>query len=81
MALTSPTAVPWIEPAMARSDIRFDYAGPVAGKHKGTVFTDARVELQLSLSDPEVDQSARHIPDAQQFRFDESCAHEHAPSP
>ncbi|MEV5089334.1 NucA/NucB deoxyribonuclease domain-containing protein [Streptomyces griseoincarnatus] len=67
MTLTSPTAVPWIEPDMARSDIRFDYAGPVAGKHKGTVFTDARVELQFSLSDPEVGQSARHILDAQQF--------------
>ncbi len=67
MTLTSPTAVPWIEPDMAHSNIRFDYAGPVAGKHKGTVFTDARVELQFSLSDPDVDQSARHILDAQQF--------------
>lgn len=67
MTLTSPAAVPWIEPDMARSNIRFDYAGPVAGKYQGTIFTDARVELQLSLSDPEVDQSARHILDAQQF--------------
>ncbi|MDX3804125.1 NucA/NucB deoxyribonuclease domain-containing protein [Streptomyces sp. AK04-3B] len=67
MTLTSPTAVPWIEPDMAHSNIRFDYAGPVAGKYQGTVFIDARVELQLSLSDPEVDQSARHILDAQQF--------------
>lgn len=67
MTITSPTAVPWIEPDMAHSDIRFDYAGPVAGKYQGTVFTGARVELQLSLSDPEVDQSARHILDAQQF--------------
>ncbi|MEU6384437.1 NucA/NucB deoxyribonuclease domain-containing protein [Streptomyces bauhiniae] len=67
MTLTSPTAIPWVEPDMAHSDVRFDYAGPVAGKYQGTVFTDARVELRFSLTDPEVDQSARHILDAQQF--------------
>ncbi|GAA0437961.1 hypothetical protein GCM10010357_69220 [Streptomyces luteireticuli] len=52
---------------MAYSNIRFDYAGRPAGKYKGTVFTDARVELVMSLKDPKVDQSARHILDAQQF--------------
>ncbi|MEV7601638.1 NucA/NucB deoxyribonuclease domain-containing protein [Kitasatospora sp. NPDC089797] len=49
----------------AHSDVRFDYAGPTAGKYKGTVFTAARVELVMSLSDPAVRESARHISDAQ----------------
>ncbi|MET9182976.1 NucA/NucB deoxyribonuclease domain-containing protein [Kitasatospora aureofaciens] len=49
----------------AHSDVRFDYAGPIAGKYKGTVFTAARVELVMSLSDPAVRESARHISDAQ----------------
>ncbi|MFB0629410.1 NucA/NucB deoxyribonuclease domain-containing protein [Streptomyces sp. AB3(2024)] len=67
MRVSSPTAVPWTDPVMAYSSVRFDYAGPTAGKHKGTVFTEARVELVMSLKDPAVDQSARHILDAQQL--------------
>ncbi|WP_229328301.1 NucA/NucB deoxyribonuclease domain-containing protein [Streptomyces sp. UNOC14_S4] len=67
MSVTSPTAAPWVESNMAYSNIRFDYAGRPAGKYKGTVFTEARVELAMSLSDPTVKQSARHILDAQQF--------------
>lgn len=49
------------------SGVRFDYAGAVAGKYKGTVFTEARVELVLSLSDDEIKESTRHIRDAQQY--------------
>ncbi|MFB7260732.1 NucA/NucB deoxyribonuclease domain-containing protein [Streptomyces nojiriensis] len=67
MKVTSPTALPWEDRVMAKSNIRFDYVGRAAGKYKGTVFTDARVELVMSLKNPEVDQSARHILDAQQF--------------
>ncbi|MFF1497203.1 hypothetical protein [Streptomyces sp. NPDC058304] len=67
MRVSSPTAVPWTDPVMAYSSVRFDYAGPTAGKHKGTVFAEARVELVMSLKDPAVDQSARHILDAQQL--------------
>ncbi|MEU8435416.1 hypothetical protein AB0F18_21365 [Streptomyces sp. NPDC029216] len=67
MQVTSPTAVPWTDPVMAYSSVRFDYAGPTAGKYKGTVFSEARVELVMSLKDPAVDQSARHILDAQQL--------------
>ncbi|WP_327416408.1 NucA/NucB deoxyribonuclease domain-containing protein [Streptomyces sp. NBC_01233] len=65
MRVSSPTAVPWSDPVMAYSSVRFDYAGPTAGKFKGTVFTEARVELVMSLKDPAVNESARHILDAQ----------------
>lgn len=47
------------------SNVRFDYAGPVGGKHKGTVFTQACVELVMSQKDPDVNESALHIYDAQ----------------
>lgn len=67
MNITSPTAVPWVDSNMAYSNVRFDYTGRAAGKYKGTVFVEARVELTMSLKDPEVDQSARHILDAQQL--------------
>ena len=46
------------------SNVRFDYAGPVAGKHLGTVFTQAHVELVMSQKDPDVNESALHIYDA-----------------
>ncbi|MEU8779594.1 NucA/NucB deoxyribonuclease domain-containing protein [Streptomyces sp. NPDC048606] len=65
--VTSPTAEPWEDRTMATSKFRFDYAGRTAGKYKGTVFPEARVEMVMRLADPEVDQSARHILDAQQF--------------
>ncbi|MFD9374611.1 NucA/NucB deoxyribonuclease domain-containing protein [Streptomyces sp. NPDC059999] len=67
MRVSSPTAVSWTDPVVAYSSVRFDYAGPTAGKHKGTVFTEARVDLVMSLKDPAVNESARHILDAQQF--------------
>lgn len=61
----SPNATSYTEVDAYRSGVRFDYAGPVAGKYKGTVFTEARVELSMSQSDPDVDESALHIYDAQ----------------
>ncbi|MEE1782401.1 NucA/NucB deoxyribonuclease domain-containing protein [Streptomyces sp. SP17BM10] len=67
MNVTSPSAPAraWQDADAANSDVRFDYAGPVAGKYKGTVFTGARVELVMKLSDPAVRESAQHISDAQ----------------
>ncbi|MFF8036254.1 NucA/NucB deoxyribonuclease domain-containing protein [Streptomyces sp. NPDC016626] len=61
----SPNASSYSEVDAYRSSVRFDYAGPVAGKYKGAVFTEARVELSFSQSDPAVDESALHIYDAQ----------------
>ncbi|GAA5032569.1 hypothetical protein [Streptomyces siamensis] len=43
------------------SNVRFGYAGPVAGKHQGTVFTQGRVGLVMSQKDPEVNESTLHI--------------------
>ncbi|GGU99077.1 NucA/NucB deoxyribonuclease domain-containing protein [Kitasatospora aureofaciens] len=67
MRVTSPNTrtSPWSEFGAAKSNVRFDYAGPVAGKYKGTVFTDGRAELVMKLSDPAVRESALHIKDAQ----------------
>jgi hypothetical protein len=61
----SPNATSYTQVDAYHSGVRFDYAGPVAGKYKGTVFTEARVELSMSQSDPEVDESALPIYDAQ----------------
>ncbi|MFE6852169.1 FG-GAP-like repeat-containing protein [Streptomyces sp. NPDC057674] len=47
-----------------RSNFRFDYAGPVAGKYKGTVFTEARMTFRPRLDDPLGWETARHIYDA-----------------
>ncbi|MFF1632131.1 NucA/NucB deoxyribonuclease domain-containing protein, partial [Streptomyces sp. NPDC058272] len=46
------------------SSVRYDYAGKLAGKYKGTVFTAAHVELVMSQKDPEAKDSALHIYDA-----------------
>ncbi|MGI5473320.1 NucA/NucB deoxyribonuclease domain-containing protein [Streptomyces sp. CA-132043] len=46
------------------SNIRFDYAGPTAGKYKGTVLTEARVELALNRKDAATKESSLHIYDA-----------------
>ncbi|MFB6626320.1 NucA/NucB deoxyribonuclease domain-containing protein [Streptomyces sp. NPDC056374] len=46
------------------SNFRFDYAGPVAGKYKGTVFTEARMTFRPRLDDPLGWETARHIYDA-----------------
>ncbi|GGS07383.1 hypothetical protein GCM10010220_69200 [Streptomyces parvulus] len=58
-------ALPCTEVDDYRSGVPFDYAGTVAEKYKGTVFTEARVEPSMSQSDPAVDESALHIYDAQ----------------
>ncbi|MEU8515914.1 hypothetical protein AB0C76_30690 [Kitasatospora sp. NPDC048722] len=67
MNVTWPSAPAraWQDTDAAHSDVRFDYAGPVAGKYKATVFTGARVELVMKLSDPAVRESAQHVSDAQ----------------
>ncbi|MFF9627357.1 hypothetical protein [Streptomyces griseosporeus] len=62
---TSPTARSgYFEVSAFTSSVRFGYAGPSAGKYKGTVFTQARVELVMSQKDPLVNESALHIYDA-----------------
>ncbi|MFE9256086.1 NucA/NucB deoxyribonuclease domain-containing protein [Streptomyces sp. NPDC006879] len=60
----SPNASPYSQPNAHYSNVRFDYAGPVGGKYKGTVFTQARVELILSRKDPKIKESTQHIYDA-----------------
>jgi hypothetical protein len=64
MTVNSPTVDPYVEVGAYQPGFRFDYAGPTAGKYKGTVFTDARVELVMSQKDPAVNESALHIYDA-----------------
>ncbi|MFF8659204.1 NucA/NucB deoxyribonuclease domain-containing protein [Streptomyces huasconensis] len=67
MGLTadSPNASPYSQVNSYHSNVRFDYAGQIAGKHKGTVFTESRVELTMSRKDSAVKESALHIYDAQ----------------
>ncbi|MCC3650767.1 hypothetical protein LIX60_04590 [Streptomyces sp. S07_1.15] len=68
LGATSPNASPsYSEVDAFHSGVRFDRAGARAGKHQGTVFTEARVELQLSLSDEAIKESTRHIRDALQY--------------
>ncbi|MCQ6551960.1 hypothetical protein NPS70_01895 [Streptomyces sp. C10-9-1] len=64
MTVNSPTVDPYVEVGAYQPAFRFDYAGPIAGKYKGTVFTDARVELLMSQKAPAVNESALHIYDA-----------------
>ncbi|MFF7265470.1 NucA/NucB deoxyribonuclease domain-containing protein, partial [Streptomyces sp. NPDC008159] len=65
LSASSPNAAPYTDGgSVYTSSVRYDYAGPVAGKHKGTVFTKARVELVMSQKDPAVNESALHIYDA-----------------
>ncbi|WP_222316479.1 NucA/NucB deoxyribonuclease domain-containing protein [Streptomyces cavourensis] len=64
ITVTSPTVDPYVEVGSYQATVRFDYAGPVAGKYKGAVFTKARVELVMSRTDPEVNESSLHIYDA-----------------
>ncbi|MEU2334033.1 NucA/NucB deoxyribonuclease domain-containing protein [Streptomyces sp. NPDC013172] len=64
LGVSSPSVSPYSEVDAYYSGVRFDYAGPVAGKHKGTVFTGARVKLVMSRKDPKVKESALHIYDA-----------------
>ncbi|WKX70369.1 hypothetical protein [Streptomyces sp. XD-27] len=47
LRVDSPNATPYSKVGTYRSLVRFDYAGPVAGKYLGTVFTEARVTLTL----------------------------------
>lgn len=62
--ISSPSVSPYQEVDAYHSGVRFDYAGPVAGKFMGTVFTGARVELVMSRKDSAVKESALHIYDA-----------------
>ncbi|MFD5558150.1 NucA/NucB deoxyribonuclease domain-containing protein [Streptomyces sp. NPDC127068] len=65
LSVSSPNSSPYEGgSATYTSSVRYDYAGHVAGKHRGTVFTEARVELVLNQNDPLVDESALHIYDA-----------------
>ncbi|MFJ8364599.1 NucA/NucB deoxyribonuclease domain-containing protein [Streptomyces sp. NPDC093984] len=66
LSVASPNAAPYTDGVDAyHPNVRYDYAGKVAGKFKGTVFTQARVELVMSQKDPAVKESALHIYDAQ----------------
>ncbi|MDN3025729.1 NucA/NucB deoxyribonuclease domain-containing protein [Streptomyces sp. S.PB5] len=64
LTVSSPTVSPYKEVDAYHSAVRFDYAGPVAGKFLGTVFTGARVQLVMSRKDSAVKESALHIYDA-----------------
>ncbi|MER6148293.1 NucA/NucB deoxyribonuclease domain-containing protein [Streptomyces hirsutus] len=65
LSVSSPNSAPYMEGSnVYNSSVRYDYAGNVAGKHKGTVFTKACVELVMSQKDPAVNESAVHIYDA-----------------
>ncbi|MEU8795329.1 hypothetical protein [Streptomyces sp. NPDC048643] len=65
LSASSPNAAPFTEGgSVYTSCVRYDYAGKIAGKFLGTVFTQARVELVLSQKDPAVNESALHIYDA-----------------
>ncbi|MEU9030718.1 NucA/NucB deoxyribonuclease domain-containing protein [Streptomyces sp. NPDC048383] len=65
LEVTAPGAVPYIQASEVQSGVRYDTQGAPAGKHRGTVFPGARSDLKLSLRDPAVNESARHILDAQ----------------
>jgi hypothetical protein len=65
MSLYVPSAANyWTLSDAATSRVRFDTGGIKAGKVRGAVFTDAKVVYSLSLSDPAVNETARHIDDA-----------------
>ncbi|MEU5637124.1 NucA/NucB deoxyribonuclease domain-containing protein [Streptomyces rishiriensis] len=65
LSASSPNAAPFTEGGgVYNSSVRYDYAGKIAGKFQGTVFTGARVELVMSQADPAVNESALHIYDA-----------------
>ncbi|MFQ3556131.1 NucA/NucB deoxyribonuclease domain-containing protein [Streptomyces gramineus] len=65
LSASSPNAAPFTGGgSVYDSSVRYDYAGKIAGKFKGTVFTKARVELVMSQKDPAVNESAQHIYDA-----------------
>ncbi|WP_330342564.1 hypothetical protein [Streptomyces sp. NBC_00557] len=65
LTASSPNAAPFTGGTdNFHSNVRYDYAGKIAGKYKGTVFTQARVELVMSKKDPAVNESALHIYDA-----------------
>ncbi|MFJ6904030.1 NucA/NucB deoxyribonuclease domain-containing protein [Streptomyces griseoluteus] len=65
LGASSPNAAPFTGGGnVYSSSVRYDYAGKIAGKYKGTVFTQARVELAMSQKDPAVNESALHIYDA-----------------
>lgn len=65
-----PKVTPWLDDDMTAAMVRFDSAGPVAGKHHGTVFSDFIPTfdlLALARSENNVDavkESIQHIDDA-----------------
>lgn len=66
LGVSSPSAdASWSEIGTAVSNVRFDHAGPVVGRHQGTVFQDAEITFELSTEDPSVQETALHIYDAQ----------------
>ncbi|MGJ7907730.1 NucA/NucB deoxyribonuclease domain-containing protein [Actinopolyspora sp. H202] len=64
MTIDAPEAESWQPPENWRSKFRFDSAGKTLGKPKGTVLTEARVEIPFSLSSSKFPESARHYSDA-----------------
>lgn len=66
LRVSSPSAdTSWSQIGAAVSNVRFDHAGPIVGRHQGTVFVEAESFYELSLSDPAVQETAQHISDAQ----------------
>ncbi|MFF7249889.1 NucA/NucB deoxyribonuclease domain-containing protein [Embleya sp. NPDC008237] len=59
-----PGADPYVDERSAVFRVRFDSAGRVAGKTRGTVFPDHKPTFAVSLGNPDEDESARHIDDA-----------------
>ncbi|WP_052868749.1 hypothetical protein [Streptomyces niger] len=51
------------------SNVRFDYAGPTAGKYKGTVLTQARVELSMNRKDASTRESSNKGDDRYSVRL------------
>ncbi|MFJ4478690.1 FG-GAP-like repeat-containing protein [Streptomyces xanthochromogenes] len=65
LSVSSPSSTKTYQEVDAfHSNVRFDYAGPVAGKYKGTAFTQAHVTFRPRLDDPLGWETARHIDDA-----------------
>lgn len=55
LRVSSPSAdTSWSQIGAAVSNVRFDHAGPIVGRHQGTVFVEAESFYELSLSDSAV---------------------------
>lgn len=66
LGATAPGAAPWTDPVNRNTNVRFDSAGTGGAKAQGTIFSDVRSTLMISLSDTAsgTTQSARHFDDA-----------------